>query len=673
LKLVLPAPHRLRVVHGVAVALGCALLLAGLAQLAAFELLDLRFNDWRYRLRGPVPASPRIALVEVDDATIAAYGSWPLPREAYAILIAALNDAGASAVGIDLLFLGESPANSLGDELLAASTRAATRLVHAIAFLPEDATLGGGDATPAGAQEALVLHGRPVGAQKLPLAVRVSLPYQKLLEASDALGHTAVSVDRDGVVRRIPQFVRYRDFAFPSLAIRVVETAARSDSTFPQIELSEDAALFHRHGRRPTRIPTDAGGSTAIVFAGGRESFPNTVSLLQVLQWYRDGDSTSLKRAFENRLVLVGTTAVGEVATDIGATPVSAALPLVYIHANAVNSVIQGRFLSRPPTPALIAFLAGFAILLGVAFSVLTLPVSAALVAVSVLVVAVLDHVLFQLRSVDLPPTAALLLPPLTWIAVEGYRRVVTERRTRARDRELEVARSIQRHLLPSGTPEVAGFDVYGLNLPATEVGGDYFDWIPLDGRGLAVALGDVTGHGVPAALLMSHLRASFHAEARPGTGECAITVAMNRSLARAAQAGRFATFFLVRFDREGGVLRYCNAGHNPPLLVRAGAIEELMATGLPLGMIEDTDYTEESRAFAPGDTLVIYSDGVTEAPNARDQEYGEERLQRKVLELLGQGAGARRLVEGILEDVRAFARDRLSTDDVTIVVVRRT
>jgi serine phosphatase RsbU (regulator of sigma subunit) len=663
--------QRLPVRLGSLLGLGSAALLGLLWLLGAFDSFDLRFHDLRYRLRGPQPASDRIALVEVDDATIEAYGgAWPLPRQAYAVLIDALAGARAQAAGFDLLFLGENADDAQGDALLAAVTAEHENVVHAISFLRAEASLGGQEAGSAGARAALIRHGRPVTRQRLPLARQVSLPYPALLEAAPGLGHTAVAVDRDGIARRVPLFARYGDWAYPSLAIRLVEAAARGDSTLPQFELAEDGIRLHRLGKH-VRVPVDAEGTTSILFAGDRAAFHDTYSLLQVLHWYRDGDSTALRRAFAGKLVLVGVTAVEQVATDLGATPFSEATPLVYVHANAVNAALGGRFLARVSPWALLSLLLLAGALLGASLARLPLARSATVAGGAMAALVALDMGLFLFGRLDVPPTAALLLPPLAWIVIEGRRRTAAEQHVRERAKELQVARDIQQHLLPEGPPDVPELDCWGINVPADAIGGDYYDWVPVGTDQLAVVLGDVSGHGVPAALLMSHLRASFHAEARPGVAPSDVLAAVHASLCRAASKGKFATFFMAVLSRTEPALLFCSAGHNPMMLYHGGGMELLNATGLPLAMIEGMPYTQERREFRPGDTLVLFSDGVPEAPRGKEF-YGEERLQKVVGERVAAGDGAEAIGLALLADVTRFAGDGLAADDVTIVVVRR-
>ncbi|MFI5370307.1 MAG: SpoIIE family protein phosphatase [Candidatus Eisenbacteria bacterium] len=656
---------------GAVIGTSCGVLVALIWLFGGLRPLDLRLHDWRYRVRGPVAASDRIALVEIDDRTLRVFRDvWPLPRENYAMAIDALSTAGAEAIGLDLLFLGENPDDPSGDAMLAAVTAAHPNVVHSIGFQPSDASLGGALGMPVDST-ALIRHGRPVSQQRLAIAQSVSLPYDDLLADAHELGHTAVLIDGDGVIRRIPQFVRFGDWAYPSLVLRLVEVAARGDTTLPQFELSPDGVRIHWHGRQ-MQVPCDEEGATSIEFAGNQDAFAHRYSLLQVLQWYRNSDTTALARAFRGKLVLIGATAVEQHATDIGATPFSGAAPLLYIHANAVNAALRGRFLAHVPASWIVVSLIVLGLGLGLVFSQVSLAGAALAALAALLAVAALDYGLFVFKDIDLPPVGALLVPPLTLAAIGNEWRRETEHRSRLRAKELDVARSIQQNLLPSSPPTLEGLDVFGRNLPADEIGGDYFDWLLLDDDELAVVVGDISGHGIPAALLMAHLRATFHSMAEAGRSPEDIVTTMNRSLARAATPGKFATFFLAIISVREGRLRYCNAGHNPPLLLRGGALHLLPATGIPLAIMDDGEYTGGEEAFHAGDALVIYSDGIPEAPVAK-QFYGEERLHERALKLAQSDLTAVAFVDHLLADLRAVAGDGMRADDVTLVVIRRT
>jgi sigma-B regulation protein RsbU (phosphoserine phosphatase) len=214
--------------------------------------------------------------------------------------------------------------------------------------------------------------------------------------------------------------------------------------------------------------------------------------------------------------------------------------------------------------------------------------------------------------------------------------------------------------------------DYAGQCLPAREVGGDYYDFVPLaDGR-LAMAVGDVSGKGVPAALLMSHVRASLHSKVHGADGPGSVVSAMDALLFSATESGRYATFFLAILSPATGEVQFCNAGHCPAFLVHDGKTELLAATGVPIGMFDGSKYVEKRRELAPGDLLVIYSDGVTEAA-WKHEFYGEERLLPLVARLAGEGRSAAEIGRAVIEAVREFTHGDLQGDDVTLVVARRT
>ncbi len=211
---------------------------------------------------------------------------------------------------------------------------------------------------------------------------------------------------------------------------------------------------------------------------------------------------------------------------------------------------------------------------------------------------------------------------------------------------DLTLARQIQERLLPQGSPSVAGLEVAGVSVPSLEVGGDLFYFLPLAGDRLGLAIGDVSGKSIPAALLMSNALAILRAETRLENEPADVLTQMNALIAEQVEPGRFLTFLYGVIDPHARTIRYACAGHNPPLIVRAdGGTEWLEQGGLALGILPDTTYTAADIALGPGDILVLYSDGiteasrpmpgVTEAASPDEAEYfGEDRL-------LGGGANA--------------------------------
>ena len=235
--------------------------------------------------------------------------------------------------------------------------------------------------------------------------------------------------------------------------------------------------------------------------------------------------------------------------------------------------------------------------------------------------------------------------------------------------RETEQAQAVQRALLPECLPSIAGCDLAARWQPASRFGGDCYDAVPLDGGHLALSIGDVCGKGLPAAMLMSHLQASVRAFASPLATPQAVVTAINRMLCRHGDLHRFVTLFYAVFDTSTRGLRFCNAGHNPPVLLRHdGSIERLTTGGTVTGAFEDAAYETGEMRLEPGDRLVLFTDGVTEASSPQGIEFGDDRLVAAV-----RRAG-RLDPEGILDrlfgEVQAFCGAGLQ-DDATAVALR--
>jgi phosphoserine phosphatase RsbU/P len=238
-------------------------------------------------------------------------------------------------------------------------------------------------------------------------------------------------------------------------------------------------------------------------------------------------------------------------------------------------------------------------------------------------------------------------------------------------ERELQLAREIQQRFQPTSPPVVAGYEFQGISFPSYQIGGDYYDFINCaDGR-LVVALGDVSGKGTSAALLMSSLHAAVHAQVASCRPINETVGAVNRYLADNTPANRFVTLFYAELDPLTGSLAFINAGHNPPLIAHAGGtMEQLGSGGLPLGIMPDFDYREGRTQLQAGDVLVAYSDGVTEQTNPKGEEFGTVRLQEVVAQNIEcSAAGIRDKIESALS---AFAQGTPAVDDITLLIVKR-
>ena len=236
--------------------------------------------------------------------------------------------------------------------------------------------------------------------------------------------------------------------------------------------------------------------------------------------------------------------------------------------------------------------------------------------------------------------------------------------------REIEIAREVQETLFPRQAPKVAGVEVAGMCRPASGVGGDYFDYFGLPDGSLALALGDVAGKGIPAALLMASLQASLRGQALRGASDLAALVGdMNRLLCDASPDNRYATFFVARWDPKLRTLDWVNAGHNPPVVLSADRETRLERTGSVVGLLPEAKYASRRMTLSPGDTLVTYSDGISEAWNHAEEEWGEKRLVASIRAASGETAPV--VVERVLRDADAFTGGAPQHDDMTVVVLK--
>ncbi|HTD51819.1 MAG TPA: GAF domain-containing SpoIIE family protein phosphatase [Thermoanaerobaculia bacterium] len=238
-------------------------------------------------------------------------------------------------------------------------------------------------------------------------------------------------------------------------------------------------------------------------------------------------------------------------------------------------------------------------------------------------------------------------------------------------ERELELAAAIQREILPRSLPAVPGIELAAANLPTRQVGGDYYDVLPLSGGRVAFLVADVSGKGVPAALLVSTVHAAVHLQIEEAKSVADLVTRIDRHLHRYAATRKFLTLFFGVLEPESGRLRYVSAGHNPALLVRrSGSIERVESTGVPVGMLPNASWREETLQLESGDLLVLYTDGVTEAADEAEEEFGLDRLSAAVQ--AGRGLTARQLCDDLMARVADFARGMPQYDDQTLLLLRR-
>jgi serine phosphatase RsbU (regulator of sigma subunit) len=487
------------------------------------------------------------------------------------------------------------------------------------------------------------------------------------------------------VVRRMPLVFTVDGEPVPSMA---AELAARATGAPTPAKIAAAGAV-------PETITLN--------FAGGADDIP-TYSLVDLRACVEKDDRDFFRRHFDGKVVLIGTvldvedrkiTSTRFATVGEGARAERCALPTpaagksftrdsisgVYIHATAVNNLIRGDALvefGRVATGIASFALAGLA-----AVAALTLvPAAAALTFLGIAAAWSAGATVAFSGATALPLVEPLLAALAALGTTIGYRLVVADRRMaaemaqkRAREAEMASAAAIQRAMLPSmqSSDFAEGrFDIFPHMMPAREVGGDLYDIVKLDPDRVAITIGDVCGKGVPASLFMAITQTVMRLVVRSGQDLQAEIEAANKLLVTNNSEEMFTTLFCGVLDAPSGTMTYCNCGHNPPLVLRRGesTFEPLRNCGPPLGIADHIKYVPRSIALAPGDLLLLYTDGVTEAEDSETAQFGIKRLEQAILEVRGQPARA--VVEHVVKRVAEFVKAAPQSDDITCVAVVR-
>lgn len=258
----------------------------------------------------------------------------------------------------------------------------------------------------------------------------------------------------------------------------------------------------------------------------------------------------------------------------------------------------------------------------------------------------------------------------LAIISLENTRLFYEALQKQKMEEDLLIARDIQRNLLPQTLPDYDNYDIAALNVSSKQVGGDYYDVIPLDDQKFYIAIADVSGKGVPASLMMANIQAFLQVICRQGIRIDEATGMINDLVTANTSEGRFITFFWGYIDTKKNTLTYVNAGHNPPYIIRKGKIIKLDKGGLILGVMRTiVPYIFEEVELKKDDVIILYTDGVSEAMNLNNEEYSEEKLQGVAERLVDKTA--EEILNGIKEDVQIFTQGNVQSDDITMIVIK--
>jgi adenylate cyclase len=693
-------PRRILAEPGRAPALAVLALLVIVRALDPSVVQSLRLRGFDFleqlapRKYQPLP----VEIVAIDDRSLAQYGQWPWSRARLAQLVDKIASGKPSVLGVDVIFAEpdrlspgrlvdsdpEIPAQVAGE--LSRLPSHESVLADAMRKVPTVLAVGVSDeARPRGAHSrvTMVLES---GSNPRPFLfthpeLLRSLP--EIAAAERGQGSVDMEPDRDGVIRRVPLFIFAEDHLVPDLALEMLRVAlgAGAIGVVSGNEGVEGATLGAHF------LPTDSRGRIYPYFTPSY--VPRYISAADLLNGSYD------PARLNGVAVLLGSSAVG--LSDLGQTPLGL-MPAVEVWAQSLESMLTGNLLRRPasmnPIEIAIVLVAGLVIIFGLPYESPRIAGAALLCLIAILFVSALASFKFSKLLLDgvYPALSSALvfgvmLSENLRVAEEGRRRLAAElqheREMEARlDGELNAARAIQLGLLPRhfpGPPDSRNLEVFASIEPARMVGGDLYDFVLLDPEHLSFAIADVSGKGVPAALFMAMTReVLLTATLRYRNALDRVFNEANDKISAASEelgAGgtnmMFVTVFAGILDLTSGMLVYVNAGHDSPFVIRAGAEPENfpLAGGPPLGTVDDFQYSIEQRHLAPGEMVLAYTDGVTEAQDSHQTLYSTARLKQ----LLGSAPAtdAKAVVDFVRDDVRRFAAGAEQADDITLLAVR--
>jgi serine phosphatase RsbU (regulator of sigma subunit) len=625
------------------------------------------FDAYQRVTPGKRNSAPAV-IVAIDEASLERYGQWPWPRRLIARLIAEIGNARPAAIGLDLLF-AEPDRLSAEDDALLANALMARPTVLAVAGTGE--ARGRTDLQSAAAF-------RVSGADPLAFISRYPRALASIAQIDGAAASRAlISADVEDAVRSVPLVGAIGETLLPGFGLELLRLA----SGVAAISMTVDnGGVGSVSIGSDVSTPVDRKAHAWIRFS--RHVPARFVPAADVL------DRRVAPDTFESKIVLLGVTGIG--VLDQPLTPHGERVPGVEVHAQLIENIFDGQLLSLPrwarALERALLVLGGMVLLLIVPRSP-PLPafgVFAGLVALTAaLGVYAFDthHLLIDVAGPGLGFTllfGGLLAATLG--ETERQRRALREvleheRLAAARlAGELSAANRIQLGMLPAPAEwRDTRLEIAALMQPAREVGGDLYDFFRLDERRAGFVIGDVAGKGLPASMIMAIGKALMRSQMlRGGSDLGAVLARADAEIALDNRESLFITALAGVLALDDGRLEICSAGHELPWLLRAGEAPRTftVAGGPPLGTLEDYPYRSETLALAPGDALVLVTDGVTEAMDREGALYGRQRLEA-LLSGIAPGESATRIADAIRDDVARHANGAEPADDLTVLVLR--
>lgn len=625
---------------GFIIPLAALLLISAASYFRLLDNYELVSLDRRFLSRPAAPISDKVVIVEIGEDAVKKLGRFPFDRNYHALLISALSAFGAKAIVFDLLFnVPEEHDKELAEAIGQAGN------VYIPFALDIDIN-----------KKSNIISANGYVAKCL----------EDLAAASKGIGHINIVPDSDGKFRRIPLYIKYGNNLYPHLSFLAGCGYLGIKSEDVRIRQGEYALCGNN-----IRIPLDERSNLIINYSGKWGKVFKHYSYVDILQTYLAGmvgEKPILRPDFfKDKVCVVGITAAG---ADIHPSPFEPIYPGVGVHAETLNSMINNKFISRVSREVNLCVL----IILCLFFSVIifkTKPMNGFLALILVIALSLIASLfLFNNFGIWIDIVCPVMVMGLLYLSIASYKYLGEWRGRIALDRELDIAKKIQESFLPKNIPRVNGIDIAARMITARKVGGDLYDFVEFSPDEFGIMIGDVSGKGIPASLFMAMVSGAFKSFALPEVKPEQVLLNLNYKLVKESSSNLFVTVFYAIFDMRNKVLRYANGGHLPVLYLtkNKASIFLNVEDGAPLGLM-DGAYSGGEKRFEEGDIFIFYTDGVTEAMNAKDKMYGVERLASIVEN--NRKSAPEALLDIIEKDLRKFEPKAAQHDDITIIAAK--
>lgn len=606
-----------------------------------FNNYELISYDLRLNLRPPLKTSQDIIVIEISDDTLRNLGKWPLPRDFHASLINVLKEFKAKAIIFDILF--SEP--TLYDEVLSRAISEAGNVYLPMAFYISERPEKKGLFTKSNA----ILGGI----------------CNSLEQYTRGQGHINVSIDPDGKVRRIPLFIEYQGKLFPHLGLKAACDWLALDTK--NIVVKKDRVIVDNK----LSIPNSANSYFMVNYPDRWKSSFKHLSYFEILKSYSDikkGIKPKLDLSIlKDRVCFIGLTATG--TSDLKAIPLENIYPMLGLQASVFNSIIAKRFIrdAGPLTNALINIII-FSLSLIICLRLI--PLKAFLISIIIGVgyfFIATGALIFYGVWIDL--FSPLFIIGLTYTGSTVYRFLDEARKRQLLEKELDIARAIQKSFLPEDLKEFHGLSVLSFMQPAKFVAGDLYDILTLDDKRAGVFIGDVSGKGVPASLIMAQTISLFRIFSRQYSHCRDVLSRLNQELYGKFE-GRFVTCIYMIVDTQKRKIYVSSAGHSPLFIYnkKVNTVSEAaLSVELPLGIMEEVKYQDMEFDIENGDMVIAFTDGLLEARNKKCQEFGLDNIKKAILE---KSDVPEKILESIKERLFKFSYACSQHDDITLLVI---